>query len=123
MMSSTLQKIAIFNFMGPMVRLLIDALGLVLTWLFFAGAYMLIPNAKVKFVNAFVAGAMVGTTFHVIQWLFMTGQMYVTKYNAIYKLILVSPSGVDMASALVAHHTHRFAGVLRLSKHRPICFL
>lgn len=84
MMSSTLQKIAIFNFMGPMVRLLIDALGLVLTWLFFAGAYMLIPNAKVKFVNAFVAGAMVGTTFHVIQWLFMTGQMYVTKYNAIY---------------------------------------
>ncbi len=84
LMSSTLQKIAIFNFMGPMVRLLIDALGLILTWLFFAGAYMLIPNAKVKFVNAFVAGAMVGMAFHVIQWLFMTGQMYVTKYNAIY---------------------------------------
>ena len=83
-MSTALKKIIFFDFMGPMVNLMIDALGILLTWLFFAGAYMLIPNAKVKFVNAFVAGAIVGSAFQIIQWLFLTGQMYVTKYNAIY---------------------------------------
>lgn len=83
-MSTALKKLVFFEFMGPVVNFLIDALGLLLTWLFFAGAYMLIPNAKVRFVNAFVAGAIVGTSFVIIQWLFVTGQMYVTKYNAIY---------------------------------------
>lgn len=83
-MSTTLKRLVIFNFLGPVVNVFVDALGLVLTWLFFAGAYMLIPNAKVRFVNAFVAGAIVGTSFQVIQWIFISGQMYVTKYNAIY---------------------------------------
>lgn len=83
-MSTTLQKLVIFDFLGPVVKVFVDALGLVLTWLFFAGAYMLIPNARVKFVNAFISGAFVGTTFQVIQWLFISGQIYVTKYNAIY---------------------------------------
>lgn len=83
-MSTALKKLVIFDFLGPVVNVLMDVLALVLTWLFFAGAYLLIPNAKVKFGNAFVAGALVGTAIQVIQWLFITGQMYVTKYNAIY---------------------------------------
>lgn len=83
-MSTALKKLVIFDFLGPVVNVLMDLLALVLTWLFFAGAYSLIPNAKVKFGNAFVAGALVGTAIQVIQWLFITGQMYVTKYNAIY---------------------------------------
>lgn len=83
-MSTTLKKLVIFDFLGPVVNVLMDVLALVLTWLFFAGAYLLIPNAKVRFSNAFVAGALVGTSIQVIQWLFITGQMYVTKYNAIY---------------------------------------
>ncbi|MDE6279828.1 MAG: YihY/virulence factor BrkB family protein, partial [Paramuribaculum sp.] len=83
-MSSTLQKINFIPFIGESVKLILDGVSLALTWLFFAGAYMLIPNAKVKFINALLAGVAVGTAFHVIQWLFVTGQMYVTKYNAIY---------------------------------------
>ncbi len=84
LMSTTLHKLVVFDFMGPVVNLFIDALGVLLTWLFFAGAYMLIPNAKVRFVNAFFSGALVGTAFQIIQWVFLSGQMYVTKYNAIY---------------------------------------
>ncbi|MCM1029327.1 MAG: YihY/virulence factor BrkB family protein [Pseudoflavonifractor sp.] len=83
-MSTALKKLVFFDFLGPVVNVVVDLLGLVLTWLFFAGAYMLIPNAKVKFVNALLSGAVVGTSFQVIQWLFITGQLYVTKYNAIY---------------------------------------
>lgn len=84
LMSTTLKTLLPFGFLGPVVNLMLDAASLVLTWLFFAGAYMMIPNAKVKFLNAFIAGAVVGTSFQVIQWLFLSGQLYVAKYNAIY---------------------------------------
>ena len=50
----------------------------------FAGSYMLIPNTRVKFKNAFIAGMLAGTAFIILQWLFVNGQIYVTKYNAIY---------------------------------------
>lgn len=84
MMSTALNKLIFMDFMAPAVKIVIDIVSYVITWLFFAGAYMLIPNAKVKFVNALIAGIFVGTAFQVIQWLFLSGQMYVTKYNAIY---------------------------------------
>ena len=84
MMSTALNSLIFMDFMAPAVKIIIDVVSYVITWLFFAGAYMLIPNAKVKFVNALIAGIFVGTAFQVIQWLFVSGQMYVTKYNAIY---------------------------------------
>jgi membrane protein len=45
---------------------------------------MLIPNTKVKFKNALIAGVFTGTGFLILQWIFVSGQMYVSKYNAIY---------------------------------------
>lgn len=83
-MSSTLQSALPFDFMSPVISYLLDFASLVLTWLFFAGTYMLVPNTKVKFKNAFMAGILAGTAFLVLQWLFVSGQIYVTKYNAIY---------------------------------------
>ena len=46
--------------------------------------YLLFPNTKVKFKNAFLCGLLAGTAFQVLQFLFLTGQLYVSKYNAIY---------------------------------------
>lgn len=63
---------------------LFDIGSILLTWLFFAGAYMLIPDTRVRFVNAFGAGIFAGSAFQILQWLFVTGQMYVARYNAIY---------------------------------------
>lgn len=83
-MSTTLEALLPFDFMSPVLKLLFDFLSLVLLWLFFAGSYMLIPNTKVKFKNAFVAGMMAGTAYMILQWLFLSGQLYVTRYNAIY---------------------------------------
>lgn len=83
-MSSTLQATLPFDFMSPVIGWLLDGASLVLTWLFFAGAYMLIPNTKVYFKNAFIAGILAGSSFLILQWLFVSGQIYVTKYNAIY---------------------------------------
>ncbi len=83
-MSTTLENLLPFGFLSPVIKLLLDLGSLVLLWLFFAGSYMLIPNTKVKFKNAFIAGMMAGTAYAILQWLFVSGQMYVTRYNAIY---------------------------------------
>lgn len=83
-MSTTIQDSLPFDFMSPVVSTLLDCSSLVLVWLFFAGSYLLIPNTKVKFKNAFIAGMLAGTAFLILQWLFVNGQIYVTRYNAIY---------------------------------------
>ncbi len=70
--------------MSPFIKTLLDFISLALVWLFFTGTYMLIPNTRVKFKNAFVAGVMAGTAYSILQWLFLSGQIYVTRYNAIY---------------------------------------
>lgn len=84
MMGTTLQTMLPFGFLSPLLKVLLDFLSMALIWLFFTGSYMLIPNTKVKFKNAFVAGMMAGTAYLILQWLFVSGQLYVTRYNAIY---------------------------------------
>ena len=83
-MSSTLQRTFDFPFMTPIISFLLEFASWVFTWLFFAGCYKLIPNTRVKLTNAIIAGVFAGTGFRILQWLFVSGQLYVTKYNAIY---------------------------------------
>lgn len=83
-MSSLLQTAFPFKVLTPLISGIVDFIGIVLGWLLFAGTYTLVPNTHVKFKNAFIAGILAGTGFIVLQWLFVTGQIYVTRYNAIY---------------------------------------
>ncbi len=84
LLSSTLNAIFHFDFMTPVISWILEAASWLMTWLFFTAIYALVPYAKVKFVNAFVSGAIAGTGFLVLQWLFVTGTLYVARYNAIY---------------------------------------
>lgn len=84
LLSSTLQAVMHWTFLSPLISWILEGVSWILTWLFFALLYLLMPNAKVKFANAFMAGVFAGTGFLVLQWLFVTGQLYVAKYNAIY---------------------------------------
>lgn len=83
-MSSTLQAIFHFSFMTPVIGFLLKFASWVFMWLFFAAAYALIPNTKVSLKYAFIAGVFAGTGFMILQWVFITGQIYVTRYNAVY---------------------------------------
>lgn len=83
-MSTTIQENLPLDFLSPVVSAILDFSSLILVWLFFAGSYMLVPNTKVKFKNAMIAGTLAGTAFIILQWLFVSGQVYVTRYNAIY---------------------------------------
>ncbi len=46
--------------------------------------YIVIPNCKVRFLNAFAAALIAGSVFILFQWLYINGQIWVSKYNAIY---------------------------------------
>lgn len=83
-MSSSLKTLLPYEFMQPAIEVLFDFIGLIITWLFFAGTYILVPNTKVKFRNAIIPGILIGTAYQLLQWLFISGQLYVAKYNAIY---------------------------------------
>lgn len=82
--TTLLQSALPYPFLSPIVTYAVDFLGILLGWLFFTGSYMLIPNTSVKFKNAFIAGVIAGSGYFIVQWLFVTGQLYVTRYNAIY---------------------------------------
>ena len=84
LLSTTLTSAFRFSFITPLVSWFLEGAKVLMTFLFFAAVYTLIPNAKVKFGNALVAGIIAGTAFLILQWLFVSGTLYVAKYNAIY---------------------------------------
>lgn len=69
---------------SPIMKLVLDILPLILTWLFFTASFILVPNTKVKFKYTIIPGIICGSAFQLLQWLFVSGQVYVSKYNAIY---------------------------------------
>lgn len=55
-----------------------------LIYIAFTIVYIIIPNTKVKFINAFIAALLAGSVFMGFEWLYINGQIWVSKYNAIY---------------------------------------
>ena len=83
-MSSTLQSSKHFGFLTPIVNVGLEASPFILAFLAFSISFCLIPNTRVKFKYAATAGAICAVMFQVLQMLFLSGQLYVSKYNAIY---------------------------------------
>ena len=71
-------------FLTPFVNIGLEMVPVVLCWLAFTLSYYLIPNTKVGFKYAAIAGVMAAISFQILQMLFLNGQIYVSKYNAIY---------------------------------------
>ena len=66
------------------LRFCLNWVPFILIIIVFTLVYMVIPNAKVKFTNALIAGAVAGTGFIAFQNLYINGQIWVSKYSAIY---------------------------------------
>lgn len=73
-----------FGFITPLIYKLLELSPYFFTIVFFTVAYLLIPNTKVKFKYAFIAGILCGIAFQLFQYLYLNGQIWVSKYNAIY---------------------------------------
>lgn len=82
--SSTLSNSFLFSIISPLVRILVKLSPFIINWIVFMILYMAIPNTRVKFVNALVAGIVAGTVFQLFQMLYISGQLNLSRYNAIY---------------------------------------
>lgn len=83
-MSTALQSRLNLPFLTPVINSMLETLPLIFAWLAFSLSYFLIPNTKVEFKYAAIAGAICAIAFQILQLLFVNGQIYVSKYNAIY---------------------------------------
>ena len=83
-MSDAVQHVFAGNRLSPVAHRLLAFTPTVIAWIIFTAAYYLVPNTRVSFKASLFAGILCGTTFQLVQWLFVTGQVYVSKYNAIY---------------------------------------
>lgn len=75
----------------PFIPKLVDIVPFVVMILLFTAVYKFLPNTKVKFMNALIAGIVAGTAFQFFQLLYLSGQMWITRYNAIYGTFAAIP--------------------------------
>lgn len=68
----------------PVYQFLLKLSPFVVYWLLFTLVFMLIPNTKVRFKDAILSGIVTGTIFLFIQFLYVNGQISLSKYNAVY---------------------------------------
>ncbi|MGI5913471.1 MAG: YihY/virulence factor BrkB family protein [Bacteroidales bacterium] len=74
----------ILSSLKPLVGFSIKLVPYFLTWTILTIVYMIIPNTKVNFVPALVAGIIAGTGLKLLQWLYIDMQMGLTRLSAIY---------------------------------------
>lgn len=72
------------HLIGIVISPMMKALPYILTILLFTFLYIYIPNTKVKFTSGLFAGIVAGTAFQIFQGLYISGQIWISKYNAIY---------------------------------------
>ena len=83
---STIRKTYLneYLFLTPVADTLLPIAPYIITILIFTALYVLVPNTKVRFTNALAAGFITGCAFQVFQYIYISGQIWVSKYNTIY---------------------------------------
>lgn len=78
------QEVSLLGHISPLIFFLIKLIPYFLFWLVLTVIYMVMPNTKVSFKSAFIAGVLAGSMFVLVQWVYIYFQVGVSKYNAIY---------------------------------------
>lgn len=82
--STLAENVQSYVALAPIGKFFVKLIPFVLTWCMFTGLYVFMPNTKVKFRNALVAGLLAGAAYQLFQYLYISGQIWVSRYNAIY---------------------------------------
>ncbi len=82
--SSTVYFDAFSYILNPIVTQVLNILPFFITILVLTLLYKFMPNTKVKFKNALIAGIVAGLAYQIFQMVYISGQLWITKYNAIY---------------------------------------
>lgn len=79
-----LESLDWLGFLGAMVFSLLRLIPFLLTWILFTFTYMFIPNTKVNFSSALMAGVIAGTAYQVTQMAYVNFQIGANRAGAIY---------------------------------------
>ncbi|MBU4055334.1 MAG: YihY/virulence factor BrkB family protein [Proteobacteria bacterium] len=77
-------KISLLGFISPLIFFLLKFMPLGVLWLLFSVVYILMPNTKVRYSSGLIGGILAGTAIQIAQWAYITFQIGVANYNAIY---------------------------------------
>jgi membrane protein len=83
-MADFMSKAKILDVFKPVVSILITIAPYILTWTALTILFIVMPNTKVRFTPALVAGIIVGTILQLLQWLYIDLQFGISKLNTIY---------------------------------------
>ncbi len=78
------QKVALIGMFSPIIFFMLKFIPYGLIWILFIFIYILMPNTKVNFSSGLIAGVIAGTIYQIAQWAYITFQVGMARYNAIY---------------------------------------
>ncbi|MGE5841350.1 MAG: YhjD/YihY/BrkB family envelope integrity protein, partial [Deltaproteobacteria bacterium] len=86
--SSSVQQLveetSVLRVVSPGISFLLRFLPYISLWFLFSFVYIFIPNTKIKWSSGILGGIIAGTLYHIFQFLYISLQIGVAKYNAIY---------------------------------------
>jgi membrane protein len=74
----------ILDFFKPVISFLFRFAPYLISWIVLTILFIIMPNAKVKFVPAMISGIVSGTILQILQWIYVDLQFGITKLSAIY---------------------------------------
>jgi membrane protein len=90
-LESISQTIPFLHYLDSILKILVAVLSYTLIWFVFTLIYIIVPNTKVKFVPALIAGIFAGTLFQLLQWAYVNFQSMLTSYGAVYGTFAALP--------------------------------
>lgn len=82
--NATIENIEWLSFMSGWFEKFMGITPYIVIWLLFTFLYMAMPNTKVKFKSALIAGIVAGTMYQILEILYIDFQLGAVKFNAIY---------------------------------------
>jgi membrane protein len=79
-----MEKAAILDFFKPVVSFMVKVFPYFLTWIVLTVLFIIMPNTKVKFGSAMVAGIVSGTILQILLWFYFDLQFGISKLSVIY---------------------------------------
>jgi membrane protein len=78
------EKITVLQFVRPGIFFFLQLLPYVALWVLFSFMYVVLPNTKIQLKSGILGGIVAGTLYHIFQWAYISLQIGVAKYNAVY---------------------------------------
>ena len=82
--NTQLENAGLSQLFSPLTRFLLQVAPYFIYSTLFVILFMIIPNTKVRFKHALLSGFITGIAFQIFQELYVSGQINLSKYNAVY---------------------------------------